>query len=174
MLLLCNILGQGDLKKKNWKPLSSAEGRKFSFHCKLLIVLWPRVLHLKFDPKDFGDDLTDTKINMYQYAGLFYWPSYYWLLTRIIHAQKNFVTESSNSQKPVLHCCSNMLLNWLTGHCLEWCLFLYIYSLVSLWELKRRFFDILDSSYSSVFLILSFWKCFLESKSFIYFDQLID
>ena len=107
---------------------------------------------------------------MYQYAGLFYWPSCYWLLTRIIHAKKKFVAEASNSQNPRLHCCSNIFLNCLT----VWSDSCFFYSLVSLWELKRNFFSFLDSSYSSVSLVLSFWKCFLDSKSFICFDQLIN
>ena len=64
---------------------------------------------------------------------------------------------------------------WLGTVRPEWFLFFFFfYSLVSLWELKRNFFSFLDSSYSSVSLVLFFWKCFLDSKSFIYFDQLIN
>ena len=79
-------------------------------------------------------------------------------------------TEASNSQNPRLHCCSNIFLNCLT----VWSDSCFFYSLVSLWELKRNFFSFLDSSYSSVSLVLSFWKCFFDFKSFIYFDQLIN
>ena len=109
---------------------------------------------------------------MYQYAGLFYWPSYYWFLTRIIHAKK--ILSPRLVIVKIQGSIAVPIFSWIVWLGTVWSDSCFFYSLVSLWELKRNFFSFLDSSYSSVSLVLSFWKCFLDSKSFIYFDQLIN